>query len=270
MIIDGKAIAHRIRGAVQNELKEQGGRLSLAVFVLTDDFATRKFISIKQKIAEEVGVTVVLYDLEKTTTTEELVGKISEATLEHDGIIVQFPLPNHIDKEKIRNAIPPARDVDAISDSALQKLEDGGDVLPPVVGAIDEILKEYAITLSGKKVVVVGEGRLVGKPAALFARREGADVTVVNEGTENIATETQKADILILGAGVPGLIQLDMVEDGVVILDAGTSEAKGELKGDADPSTAEKASLFTQVPGGIGPITVAIIFKNLLTLSKNH
>ncbi|HEY4502409.1 MAG TPA: bifunctional 5,10-methylenetetrahydrofolate dehydrogenase/5,10-methenyltetrahydrofolate cyclohydrolase [Candidatus Paceibacterota bacterium] len=270
MIIDGKAIAERVKSVVAREITRTGARYSLAVFVLTDDFATRKFISIKKKVAENIGVTIVLYDLKKDTRTEELVQKIKEAVHNHNGIVVQFPLPSHINSDTIRNAIPASHDVDVISDEALQKVKKGSNVLPPVVGAIDEILKEQAVTLKGKKVVVVGEGNLVGKPSAIFAEHGGANVTVVNEDTKDISKETKDADIIILGAGVPGLLMPTMVKDGVVILDAGTSEAKGELRGDADPSCALKSALFTPVPGGVGPITVAMIFKNLLVLASRQ
>lgn len=266
MIIDGKSIAEEIKSALKEEIEHSECDLSLGVFVLTDDFATRKFIAIKQKVAEEINVRIELYDLPVSTSTEELVEKVRHASKKHEGIIVQFPLPAHIDRDKVRNAIEVSRDVDVISDPAAEIFAKGGVILPPVVGAMQTILEKEGITLNNKNVVIVGSGQLVGKPAGVWARGKGADVKTVNVKSHDITEIIHSADVLVLGAGAPGLVTSEMVKEGVVILDAGTSEAKGKLKGDADPECALKASLFTPVPGGIGPITVVMIFKNLLGL----
>lgn len=268
MIIDGRAIAKRLQGTVAQDISESGRQLSLAVFVLTNDLATRKFIAIKQQVAKEIGVHMEVLALAPTLTTEDVVLRIKEVARRHNGIIVQFPLPPQIDRDAVRNAIPLSHDVDAISDGAVAAFLHAGEVLPPVVGALKVILDEHNVSLGGQKVVVVGEGALVGKPAALFAKREGAEVCVLNVKSKDIKERVREADILILGAGVPNLITPDMVREGVVILDAGTSEDGGKLKGDADPACAKKAALFTPVPGGIGPITVACIFKNLYLLAR--
>ena len=268
MIVDGRSIAEDIQLSLKELVAKQKKKLSLAVFVMTDDFATRTFITIKERVAREIGIHVAVFDISPTLDTEALIEKIKEAAEKYQGIVVQFPLPQHIDRDRVRNAIPRSHDVDVISDGALKAFQEGSRIFPPVVGAIDEILTRNNVALENKRVVVVGEGRLVGKPAALYARREDAEVHVVNAESGNSLQEIKKADVLILGAGVPGLLKSDMVKEGVMIFDAGTSEARGKLAGDADPACAHRAALFTPVPGGIGPITVAMLFKNLLALLK--
>jgi methylenetetrahydrofolate dehydrogenase (NADP+)/methenyltetrahydrofolate cyclohydrolase len=163
----------------------------------------------------------------------------------------------------VLKVIPEGCDVDAVHyDGTLS------GVLPPVVGAISEVSLRHNVVFSGQRVVIVGKGRLVGAPAELWCSQQGADVTVVTEETANAADIIRNASILILGAGKPSLVTPDMIKEGVILFDAGTSEDGGVLRGDADPLYAQKAALFTPVPGGIGPITVAVLLRNLVTLSR--
>ena len=181
---------------------------------------------------------------------------------------MQLPLPDGADDNIVRNVIPVGKDVDVISDEAIRLFERGESlVLPPVVGAIAEITKQYHVTLKGKKILVVGEGRLVGKPVVAWLRAQLVSPTLIKDSI-NLKRQAKDADVIILGTGSPGLLMPDMLKDGVMVFDAGTSETAGKLAGDADPSCATKASLFTPVPGGIGPVTVAMIFKNLLALAE--
>jgi len=266
MIVDGRAIANEIKEQLKK--KVAGNKLSLVVFVMSQDLAAQKFIEIKKKFAEEVGVGVVLEELPGDISTEVLLSKVKKATGKHSGIIIQLPLASRIDTDVVRNAVPTAHDVDVIGDALFAEFQKGTSaVLPPVVGAIAELISRYNVSVTGKNVVVVGAGRLVGRPAEVWFQREGAHVQVLDRSVTNLERETKRADILVLGAGMPGLITPRFVRDGAVIFDAGTSEAEGRLAGDALPACASKASLFTPVPGGIGPITVAMIFKNLLTLT---
>lgn len=268
MIIDGRAIAGEIKEELKNKVGQMDEKLSLAVFAGREDLATRKFIEIKKRFADDIGVSIEVKSL-PGATTDKLVKEIQDAAKSCNGIIVQFPLESGIDTDIVRNAIPLSLDIDVLSDEAVSRFARGEfPILPPVAGAIAEIVRRNNVVLEGKRVVVVGEGRLVGKPASIWARLRGANVTTLNAESYDISYEIRKADILILGAGVPYLIKPDMVKGGVVIFDAGTSEASGKLVGDADPRCAEKASLFTPVPGGIGPITVAMIFKNLVRLKS--
>ncbi|MDZ4226464.1 MAG: bifunctional 5,10-methylenetetrahydrofolate dehydrogenase/5,10-methenyltetrahydrofolate cyclohydrolase, partial [Patescibacteria group bacterium] len=178
-----------------------------------------------------------------------------------DGIIVQLPHPN---ADELIAKLPPEKDVDAVG------LPPAGGALvhTPVAEAISEIFVRSGVAAAGKKAVVVGKGRLVGKPAAELLQSLGAHVTVLTQ-TSGSLEELQDADIVVLGAGSPGLIGPDMIKEGVVLIDAGTSEAGGKLVGDAQPGCAHVASVFTPVPGGVGPIAVAMIFKNLLTLARH-
>jgi methylenetetrahydrofolate dehydrogenase (NADP+)/methenyltetrahydrofolate cyclohydrolase len=263
MIIDGRKIAD----AVFDELKGELGTLTrvptLGVLTSNPSFETRKFLSVKRRKAEMLGIKVEITELASEVTTEEAVRAVNELAQKADGIVVQLPFPPQVDNETLISAISQTHDVDAFN------LEDE-DILPPVVGAISEIIRRNNIDVKNKNCVVIGNGRLVGGPTAIWLRRLGAEVKQLTKESENIEEATQNADIIVLGAGVPGLLKPSMVKEGVVILDAGTSEASGKLVGDADPACAEKASLFTPVPGGIGPITIAVLLKNLITLMERN
>ncbi|MBI4086859.1 bifunctional 5,10-methylenetetrahydrofolate dehydrogenase/5,10-methenyltetrahydrofolate cyclohydrolase [Candidatus Kaiserbacteria bacterium] len=267
MIVDGVRIARLIDAEVLKLIQKNGEIPRLRIFACQPTFATQRFLALKKARAEKLGVALEVKAYPPNSTTDEIVAGIKTAVAEADGSIVQLPFPPHTDMEQVLAAIPASHDVDAIGAEAEKLFADGKPlVLPPVVGAIAEIIARHNVEVRGKRVVVVGEGRLVGAPAAVWFRQQGADVRTVNRKTEGLARFAREADILVLGAGVPGLITPDMVRDGVVIFDAGSSEDAGKLVGDADPACAERAALFTPVPGGIGPITVALIFRNLLAL----
>lgn len=236
MIIDGRKIADEILSSLR-------GALTLGVIMGTDA-ASDSFVRMKEKSAARVGVAL------KRFAPEQL----GEA-LQCDGILVQLPLPN---SEELIKKIPPQKDVDALGAHPL--------VHSPVAGAIEEVLLRTGAEVKGMKAVVVGAGKLVGIPAANLLQEMGAHVSVITS-TQGSLTELLDADIVVLGAGEPGLIKPSMLRRGVVLIDAGTSESKGKLAGDADPLCAEVASVFTPVPGGIGPIAVAMIFKNLFELA---
>lgn len=263
MIVDGKAIASRIYNELQNEVTHMSHVPHMTVFTCAPNFETQKYLALKRKKAFEVGIQMQVIELHELTTTEEAVTAIERLRMQTDGIIVQLPFPSHIDITTVLRAIPKSLDVDGMH-------YDGTDerILPPVVGAIQEIAKQHDILFATQEVVIVGKGMLVGLPAALWCKKQGAKVHVVDKSTQDIELIIKRAHILILGAGKPGLIVPAMLKDGVCIFDAGTSEEGGILKGDADPACSSVASLFTPVPGGIGPITVAVLLRNLITLTK--
>jgi methylenetetrahydrofolate dehydrogenase (NADP+)/methenyltetrahydrofolate cyclohydrolase len=250
MIIDGKKIAEEIIAALEKE-RSNFGALSLAVVSEGEDAATESFIKIKSRVATRLNVEV-----RRFTPAE-----ISEALL-CDGIIVQLPIPN---AAPLLAAIPPEKDVDAITEGDNPPT---GGVRAPVAEAVSEIFTRHSVAAAGKKAVVVGAGKLVGAPVAELLKYLGADVQIITKN-EGSLSDLKDADIVVLGAGEPGLVKPEMLKEGVVLIDAGTSEASGRLAGDADPACAEVASVFTPVPGGIGPIAVAMIFKNLFILAKN-
>ncbi len=268
MTVDGKTIRDEIIHDLKKKVRAGDEAFSLALFVPENpDFATQSFIKIKRKIAQEVGVQIAEHTLTSEMTTDEAIEEISCAARDHQGIILQLPTSAHIDADRVRNAIPITHDVDGVSDSAIHAFERGEtEIVPPVIGAIAEIISQNSVDIVQKKVVVVGKGKLVGKPGAVWFTRMKGNVTVLDKHSPDM-DRVADADILLLGAGVPCLIQPEMIKEGVLVFDAGTSEAEGKLAGDADPSCAEKSALFTPVPGGIGPIAVAMIFKNLLALA---
>ncbi|OGC85226.1 hypothetical protein A3F55_01400 [Candidatus Adlerbacteria bacterium RIFCSPHIGHO2_12_FULL_53_18] len=241
MIIDGKKIAEEIIADLGDSLK--GNKLGIVVGV--QDAATDSFVKIKTRVAERLGVEVVK-------------GELADLIKTCDGVIVQLPHPK---AEELIAAIPPEKDLDAIGKGPL--------VRTPVAEAISEVLVRAGVAAAGKKAVVVGKGRLVGIPAAELLKSLGADVVVVTQ-TQGSLDELRDADIVVLGAGEPGLVGPDMIKEGAVLIDAGTSEAGGKLMGDAQPGCAQVASVFTPVPGGIGPIAVAMIFKNLFELARRR
>jgi methylenetetrahydrofolate dehydrogenase (NADP+)/methenyltetrahydrofolate cyclohydrolase len=226
-------------------------------------------VSLKQRFGAEIGVSVDVVQLGvMAQKSEMLLQTILHATRDFDGLVLQLPLPPQYHLESVLNLFPLSHDVDVIGNTAYQQHKEGTlPFLPPVVGAIAEVLQSQGIKLAGMNVLVVGSGRLVGGPAALWATKLGANVTVVNAETGNLAAQAPNADVLILGAGKPGLITPDMIKADAIVLDAGTSETEGVVRGDADPACAEKARVFTPTPGGIGPITVAKVFENLFTLT---
>jgi 5,10-methylene-tetrahydrofolate dehydrogenase/methenyl tetrahydrofolate cyclohydrolase len=262
MIIDGRVIAQNIREELVSRIEHLHKKLVLSVLQLSSDEATKQFIRIKKQTGESIGVVVRVKNISEHITTEELIEELHTAVRESNGVVVQLPLPKHIDRKKIFAELPASHDVDCLGDEARTAFENGGHLLPPVVGACKEILERYSINPKGKQVVVVGKGLLVGGPASVWFKNNGGIVEVVDIGDNPSVFET--ADIIVLGAGSPHFLKPVMIKEGVVILDAGTSESGGKVVGDADPDCAQKSSLFTPVPGGIGPIAVAKIFENLL------
>jgi len=309
VILDGRTLAQKIIAGLKAEIGER--ELLLAAVVIGEDPVIAKFVTQKKKIADELGVAFRVYDYPATISTNDLRKRL--ATIVHDadptGIIIQLPLPAHINTQYILNSVPPEKDVDVLSARAVGDFSVGkSKVLPPVVAAVKALFDEYGIDYRSKYIVVVGAGTLVGKPVAIWLTNEKASFTVVDpvrgkprrdvgaaaprarasngvdENTPDISESTQRADILITGVGKPGLITGDMIKDGAVVIDAGTSvghqppatshqpgagsrKLGAVLAGDVDfDSVSRKASHLTPVPGGVGPLTVAMIYRNLVTL----
>jgi methylenetetrahydrofolate dehydrogenase (NADP+) / methenyltetrahydrofolate cyclohydrolase len=263
-LIDGKRLATNLNEATRLQITGLKTPPRLAVLACAPNFETRSYLELKKRKAEELGVEVVVSVLGPDTTTEMVKAEIEKACECNDGVVVQLPLPETIDTDAVLNHLPKTHDVDNFTYQGEKNY-----ILPPVVGAIDYISAEYNVNWEEKKVVVIGGGRLVGAPAGLYARGQGSNVSILTVETtpEALKEQTMEADIIVLGAGAPGLLTSDMVKEGVVVFDAGTSEAGGILVGDAEPSVATKASIFTPVPGGIGPLTVAVLFSNLVDLA---
>jgi methylenetetrahydrofolate dehydrogenase (NADP+)/methenyltetrahydrofolate cyclohydrolase len=264
MIVDGKAIAEGVYRDLEARRTASPGVMTLGIVVGSHDPVIESFVRIKSKAAARLGIQLRRIDLPNKPTTPDALSAIEKLAPEVQGLIVQLPLPESIDTERVLAAIPPYLDVDGINPTVV---EDARLVQAPVAGAIREILQTTGVTAAGKRCVIVGAGRLVGAPAAYLMKILGAEVSVVTLEAGSL-DELKKADIVILGAGTPGLIKPEMLKPHVVLIDAGTSEQAGRVAGDADPACADIASVFTPVPGGVGPVAVAMIFKNLLDLAK--
>lgn len=259
MLVDGKAIAAALLGAVKNEVSTLPQAPRLSAITCAPNFETKKYLAMKQAKAAAVGIILQVVELPATVTTAEVIACVTKAIAESDGVVVQLPLPAQVDRRAVLAAVPIDKDPDGF-----QYGQVAGACLSPVVGAIDEISKRYGVAWEGKQVVVLGAGVLVGQPAAAYARTKGAAVQVLTKETYDKAA-LLSADIIISGIGQPHFISFDMVKAGVVIFDAGASEEGGVLAGDVDPAAASKAALLTPVPGGIGPITIAYLFRNLIS-----
>lgn len=260
MIVDGKKIADEVMGVLSQERSTLPPTLALGVVMGTSDAASASFVKIKERLADRLRVVVVREFLDDTSTTDSALRALERLSHRCAGVILQLPLPAQIDSDALINALEPEKDVDALSSN--EKL-----VRAPVAEAVSEIFARSGVAAEGKKAVIIGAGKLVGAPCVELLRDLGADVSVVTE-TRGSLEELADADIVICGAGEPGLVKPEMLKEGVVLIDAGTSESSGKLAGDASPKCAEVASVFTPVPGGVGPIAVAMIFKNLFALAK--
>ncbi len=266
IIIDGKAIAAEVLAVVKAQVAARSlGAPQLVAITCAPNFATEKYLALKERVATSAGISLRVERLSAVVTTEMVIAAVQSAAQVADGVVVQLPLPPHVDREAVLAAVPRERDPDGFSYGQSPK-----SCLPPVVGAIAEIVTRESILLTGRRAVVLGHGRLVGAPVAIWLRSQGAHVTVYNNAAETDAATVASAEILVTGVGQPALITPSQVADGVIIFDAGASEDGGLLVGDVHEAVAEKASLFTPVPGGIGPITVAKLMQNLLELTARQ
>lgn len=273
MTIDGKKIAEEILEEIKNDValrRIQGESLRLAAVLVGDNSGSRKFLELKKQAADQVGIDFRMYEFPADITTQklrkEIVG-IAKAGINH-GVIIELPLPSHINVQYVLNAIPQEKDADALSERAQGKFfTNRSSILPPAVEAIKIILEKNSVNTQGKNCVVFGYGLLVGKPVSHWLASRGATVSMINEFTLDPSPFTKNADIIISGVGKPNLIKADMVKEGVTVIDFGYGNLEGKFLGDvAFDEVAKKAGLITPVPGGVGPIVVAAVLKNLITL----
>lgn len=261
MLVDGKAIAADILESVTAEVATFARPITMTAITCAPNFETKKYLELKQRRATAVGIELKVVEVAADITTEALASQVFALAQETDGVVVQLPLPEHIDKDVVLRAVPVDKDPDVFAYG-----EKRDRILPPVVGAIDVISTVHGVEWKNKRVVILGKGRLVGTPAARYARKQGARVRVYDETNLDVSS-LRTADIIVSGIGQPGFITAAMLSEGVVVFDAGTSEDGGVLVGDAHADVATVASLVTPVPGGIGPITIAYLFKNLALLA---
>jgi methylenetetrahydrofolate dehydrogenase (NADP+)/methenyltetrahydrofolate cyclohydrolase len=262
MIIDGKAIAAEILAQVYEQAKTLPTPPRLTAFVVAPTGATRSYLSIKRAQATKAGVSMDVRELPETIKTDELISVMRQTRT--DGVIVQLPLPSHIDTTSVLEAIPVSRDADVLS----PRTRSEGTLTHPIAASVREVLQAGNVTVAGAHAVVVGQGWLVGLPSANWLEAQGATVTRVTKESGNLEEALKGADIIVTGVGSPNLITPDMVPEGAVVIDAGTSELGGSISGDVDRGVAEKVRVFTPVPGGLGPIAVSFLMYNVVALAR--
>lgn len=269
-LLMGKEVSARIKAELKTEtesLKAQGITPGLAVIIVGDDPASRVYVNNKKKACAECGIYSEEYALSAETSQEELLKLIDELNGKNDisGILVQLPVPKHINEKTIINAIDPKKDVDAFHPINVGKIMVGDfDFVPCTPAGVMELIKESGIDVNGKECVVVGRSNIVGKPQAMLLLHQNGTVTICHSRTKNLKEHTKKADILVAAVGIPNFITGDMIKEGAVVIDVGINRLENKkLCGDVEFETAEKvASAITPVPGGVGPMTIAMLMKN--------
>lgn len=272
--VDGKQIAGEIAECLKAAIAQSKKELRLAIVLTDKSPATLAFVKKKEEFGARIGVQARVYDeVVYATSARSLRMRVSElaAIPQNDGVIVQLPLPDAVENtQKVLNAVPPKKDADMLSARSVGDFVTAKTkLLPPVVGAVAEILQRAGVRdVRGLAAVVIGAGVVAGRPVAEWFAREGATVTATNSSTKDLGYYTRVADIVVSTAGSPGILRGDMIKNGVIIVDVGTTSVNGKLKGDVDfESCAPKAKFITPVPGGVGPIVVAKVFENLAALN---
>ena len=275
-LIDGKKVSAEIKEQVADEvekLKKQTGKVpGLAVVLVGEDPASAVYVKNKNKTCEKMGFKSFSHTLSADTEEKVLLKLIADlnANPEVNGILVQLPLPDHINEHKVLEAIDPKKDVDGFHPVNVGTLTSGGNALAPCTPAgIIEMLDFYKIDIEGQHAVILGRSNLVGKPMASLLLKRHATVTICHSRTRDLPTVARSADILVAAIGKPGFVTPDMVKEGAVVIDVGINRVDGKLVGDVDfEQVAEKAAFITPVPGGVGPMTIAMLMKNTLSAFK--
>ena len=272
IIIDGKEFSKKILEEISNEQKEIVEKKNLrpaglAVIIVGENPASQVYVRNKTRACEKVGFYSETIKLEENISENDLIKKIEELNENDkiDGILVQLPLPKHIDELKVINSIKPEKDVDGFSNVNVGKMVIGDEsgFLSCTPYGIIQLLEGYDIDVDGKDVVVVGRSNIVGKPMAMMLIQKGATVQVCNSRTKDLSKKLKKADIIVVAVGVPRMIKATDVKEGVVVIDVGINRVDGKLCGDVNyEDVAQKASYITPVPGGVGPMTIASLIKN--------
>ncbi|OIP55089.1 hypothetical protein AUK10_00080 [Candidatus Gracilibacteria bacterium CG2_30_37_12] len=273
MIIDGRSIANTILTNLREEIEKLSVKPKLSVILVGESPASLSYIKQKERSALITGIDFKLHQLSVDTTEKELQDLIYEINKNPSihGLIVQLPLPKHIDTNKIIEAIDPRKDVDGFTSQNIGELFLGtADLISCTPKGIMRLLKESSVKIQGENIVMVGKSNIVGKPLSLLLMNAGGTVTVCNKDTKNVAEFTKNADIVIVAAGSPGLVKKDMVHPGATIIDVGFTLMDGKIRGDADFEALEPTCLITPVPGGVGPMTVTMLMENTYIATKSQ
>ena len=276
-LLDGKKLSIKIKEQLKKEvekLKEEGVIPGLAVILVGNDPASQTYVKMKKNACNEIGIYSVVHEFPETITQKELlstIDMINENPNIH-GLLIQLPLPKHIDTTKILERVSPKKDVDGFHPYNMGRLVEGLDTFAPCTPlGVMELFKEYNIDVKGKDVCIVGASNIVGKPMWALLLNEFATVDICHIETKDLKSHTLRADIVIVGVGKPNLITQDMIKEGAIVVDIGINRLKnGKLVGDVDfENVSKKTSFITPVPGGVGPMTIAMLLKNTIKAAKN-
>lgn len=265
--ISGRAIANSIKEKLKNKISDLNTEIIFSIIYVGQDSVIDNFIKYKEHFGADIGVEVVVHNFDADVEQNILLSEIKNISKTADAMIVQLPLPKQFDTQSILDAIPVGKDVDVLSTDSIMSFENNDNIMfPPVTGAMVEVLQSEDYPLRDKKIVLVGYGNLVGKPFGAWLSRQNIDYDIVTKETSDELRKKllKKADIIVSGAGVPHLIKANMLSENVVLLDGGTSESGKKLIGDIDPDCYNKSLFYTPVPGGIGPLTIAVLYQNIL------
>jgi methylenetetrahydrofolate dehydrogenase (NADP+)/methenyltetrahydrofolate cyclohydrolase len=271
--IDGKAIAEKVRAQVAQDLEAFGGPVCLATIIVGDDPASHVYVGWKHKAATEAGIDTRDHRLPESTPESDVLELLAELNADDavDGILVQLPLPAHIDERRVIYAIDPEKDVDGLHPLNSGRLFLGEPLhVPATPLGVMVMLEEHGIELEGKEAVVIGRSELAGKPMAMLLLAENATVTICHSRTADLAAHTRCADVLVAAVGRPGIVTPDMVKPGAAVVDIGITRTESGLRGDVDPAVSEVAGYLTPVPGGVGPMTIAMLLRNTLTAAQHR
>ena len=272
IIIDGKAVSQKIKDSIKADvlnIKAKDNKdITLAVILIGDDAGSQVYVRNKEKACEKVGIKSVTYRLDANTTqieAEQLIKNLAADDTIH-GILLQLPVPKHLDADRLVNLIPVYKDVDGLTDENMMRLfTNKKGIKPCTPSGVLELLKSYDISVAGKNIAIIGRSNLVGKPLSVMLTNENATVTLCHSKTQNISTITKTADIVICALGKPKFLTADMVKDGCVVIDVGINRLDSGLCGDADfENILPKAYAITPVPGSCGPMTIAELLSNTI------
>jgi methylenetetrahydrofolate dehydrogenase (NADP+) / methenyltetrahydrofolate cyclohydrolase len=269
-LMDGRALAARVRAQVAEDVREHG-EVVLATVLVGDDPASHLYIGLKHDAAQGVGIRPLDHRLPADVSEDEIVELVAELSRDErvDGILPQLPLPDHVDETRVVGAVDPVKDVDGIHPFNAGQLYLGRPTLVPATPlGIMALLEEYRMELAGADAVVVGRSDIVGKPIAHLLLQANATVTLCHSRTRDLGSHTLRADVLVAATGSPGLIRADMVKEGATVIDVGQTKTDAGLVGDVAREAGEHAGLITPVPGGVGPLTIAMLLRNAVQAAR--
>lgn len=272
-IMDGKNLSNIIKDDLRKEISMYVQTPILAVITIGDDEASKVYVNNKRKSCEQVGISFMHFDYLSEVKESVVINKIKELNkdVSVNGIIVQLPIPDHFNVDKIINTIDVSKDVDGLTnESKARRMNNKSSLIPCTTKGILELLDYYKINIESKRVVVVGRSELVGTPTYQECLKRNATVTICHSKTIDLGSITKEADILIVATGHKYLIDKDMIKEGCVIIDVGISHDNGKLYGDVNPNVSDKCSYLTPVPGGVGPMTVVMLLKNTFIAYKSQ